>query len=364
MTPLLGTTGGGSGRGFGRGFKGAAAPAGPSAAPSNLSATPAYAGSSTTAQMSLSWTNGDATATTEVYNNTTSTLVTTVSAGTTSYTVTGLNSSTGYSFKVRHLKNAIYSVYTSNASNTTYDYYLNPQYTFQGTADNTAGNYSWTGSGYDKITVYADGYGSTLNGMASFNDYLSTSYVQFRVTVNWADSTSGTYTVPSGVTNLKLFMAGNQGTTSYNVYVPDLGDYYTMGGGGSGAAWGSTYSTSAGKTYSYGINVSGNGRAYVTQNSPSAPWYGDVGDDGSNFDGSTYAGYGGGARNPNSIKNGGSSSPLSYAPTQPDGSNPDLWVGGRGHIGMDKSGYSKGYPFGQGEYGYYMSGIIAIVENP
>mgnify|MGYP003331293191 CR=1 FL=1 len=30
MTPLLGTTGGGSGRGFGRGFKSAAAPAGPS----------------------------------------------------------------------------------------------------------------------------------------------------------------------------------------------------------------------------------------------------------------------------------------------------------------------------------------------
>ena len=89
MTPLLGTTGGGSGRGFGRGFKSAAAPAGPSAAPSGLSATPAYAGSSTTAQMSLSWTNGDATSQTEVYNG--ASLVTTVNAGVATYTVASLN---------------------------------------------------------------------------------------------------------------------------------------------------------------------------------------------------------------------------------------------------------------------------------
>ena len=37
--------------------------------------------------------------------------------------------------------------------------------------------------------------------------------------------------------------------------------------------------------------------------------------------------------------------------------------GGAGHDNTNKSGYSKGYPFGQGEYGYYFGGILAVVEN-
>ena len=369
MTPLLGTTGGGSGRGFGRGFKGAAAPAGPSAAPSGLSATPAYAGSSTTAQMSLSWTNGDATATTEIYNNTTSTLVTTVSAGTTSYTVTGLNANASYSFKVRHLKNSQYSSYTSNASNTTYDYAGNVISTFQGTADTSVGNYTWCGSGYDKITTYADGYGSTYNGVASSNDYLSTDYVTLRVTAGNTGTYYPTGYPSSGVTQIKVFLQGAPG-------IEDAGSGDGYGGGGGGACWYVPITNiPQNVSFSYVVRDYGAGSysysSFNTLGATSAY---------PKIDGTTmtsiyaYTGYEAGGFTPGdggegtiySTTFGRSGATQNYTPN-PAGAGDyaanHAYGGGAGHDNTNKSGYSKGYPFGQGEHGSYFGGILAVVEN-
>ena len=143
MTPIFGSRGGGSAFGFGRNKH--QGPSGPSAAPSSLSASPGYAGSSTTAQMSLSWTNGDALAKTEVYNG--ASLVTTANAGVTSYNVTGLNSNTSYSFTVKHIKNNIRSAASNTATNTTYVEY--------------GANASYYCTGCDYRETYADGYGGT-----------------------------------------------------------------------------------------------------------------------------------------------------------------------------------------------------------
>jgi hypothetical protein len=349
MTPLLGTTGGGSGRGFGRGFKSAAAPAGPSAAPSNLSATPAYAGSSTTAQMSLSWTNGDATATTEIYNNTTSTLVTTVSAGTTSYTVTGLNSSTGYSFKVRHLKNSQYSSYTSNASNTTYDY---DGHYLASVSGATAG-YTEPLDYYSYWDQYANGSGGNYYNL---NDRLSTSAgVTYTYTSTGGVNNS---TPPGGTTEVMTFAiaaGGNAGP-------------YGEGGGGSGVAR-SRVAYSSG--YFAMSNQTGTGQSsqiYKANSSPSG-----VANAACGYDG-TYqaAGQGGGAETAYGGNiNGTNNADVSTAAIEVySDSTSGVWYGGGGFSayisGIDRGGYSRGFPYGRGESSTSVrtSCLIAYVANP
>ena len=214
MTPLLGTTGGGSGRGFGRGFKPAAVAAGPSAAPSNLSATPAYAGSSNTAQMSLSWTNGDATSQTEVYNG--ASLVTTVNAGVATYTVASLNASTSYSFTVKHIKNSVRSNASNTATNTTYDY--NGHY---------VSNYCAGTNNYDLYYTYADGNGGTYNSLYESNSATC-------VPVYNISATGGT-TSDSGGWRTHEFTS----TGTFTVSSCDAGAVIQviLAAGGGGSAW-------------------------------------------------------------------------------------------------------------------------------
>ena len=351
MTPLLGTTGGGSGRGFGRGFKGAAAPAGPSAAPSGLSATPAYAGSSTTAQMSLSWTNGDATATTEIYNNTTSTLVTTVSAGTTSYTVTGLNANASYSFKVRHLKNSQYSSYTSNASNTTYDYNGH----FIAVRTGTHAGYTDPFDVYSTWDEYADGYGGLSY---SLHERLSTSSdVVFR-----HDDGTAYYTVPSGVSTIMVLATGAGG---------DCVQYETAAGGGAGAQW-IRISVSTGNSIQM-VWDAFNGSGWCGFTRPGLIVQG--------FSGVSGNGTGlGGAGNGSYISTVGTTpgraSETGFTPNEETSNNTSdhaQWGGGAGYTsGYPVGGRSRCTPYGKGAIYYsdsnqYVTGtqaIIAVVENP
>ena len=93
-------------------------PAGPSAAPTVGTVT-----SITTSSAHLPWTNGDATAETEVWvkqhSDTTYTLAATRAAGVTSYDYTGLLPDTEYDWKVRHTKNGQTSDFAAGTSFTT-----------------------------------------------------------------------------------------------------------------------------------------------------------------------------------------------------------------------------------------------------
>lgn len=86
---------------------------GPSAAPSALASDIA---SSTTSQAALTWTNGDATASTEIWLRTetgTSALYSTEAAGVASKTITGLEAGRKYLVKIRHVKDTITTAFTA-----------------------------------------------------------------------------------------------------------------------------------------------------------------------------------------------------------------------------------------------------------
>ncbi len=102
MSPLLGSFGGASSRGF-RGFK----LLGPTGSPSSL-----YVNATSSSGTYLTWSNGDATSSTQIYRN--GSLVITVSPGTNTYSDSGLASGTYYSYYVRHIKNGIPSLSNSN----------------------------------------------------------------------------------------------------------------------------------------------------------------------------------------------------------------------------------------------------------
>ena len=76
----------------------------------------------------------------------------------------------------------------------------------------------------------ADGYGSTYNGVASSNDYLSTDYVTLRVTAGNTGTYYPTGYPSSGVTQIKVFLQGAPG-------IEDAGSGDGYGGGGGGACW-------------------------------------------------------------------------------------------------------------------------------
>jgi len=88
---------------------------GPDAPPTSLTAGNPGAG-----QVNLTWTNGDATAATEVYRtvNGVDTLVATVAAGVAAY-IDAPGGNTVVAYKVRHMKNAVVSAYSNSASLTT-----------------------------------------------------------------------------------------------------------------------------------------------------------------------------------------------------------------------------------------------------
>lgn len=75
---------------------------GPAGAPTNLTNA-----SSTTSVINLSWTNGDATATTEIYRD--NTLINTATAGTTTYADTGRAANANHDYKIRHSKGGSFS---------------------------------------------------------------------------------------------------------------------------------------------------------------------------------------------------------------------------------------------------------------
>lgn len=104
VTPVVGSVSAGS--------------AGPSGTPS--SATNTLTGQTTS---TAGWTNGDATAQTEISIGTvasgTYSVIATLNAGVSSYAFTGLSSSTDYQWRVRHVKNGQYSSYLSSAFTTT-----------------------------------------------------------------------------------------------------------------------------------------------------------------------------------------------------------------------------------------------------
>lgn len=83
---------------------------GPDAPPSGLTVTAVAS-----ATWTLNWTNGDATASTEVWKD--GALVTTVGAGVSTYDASA-NASTAATFKVRHTKNSVTSAYSSEVTKT------------------------------------------------------------------------------------------------------------------------------------------------------------------------------------------------------------------------------------------------------
>lgn len=91
----------------------------PNAAPSNLAANPEPRPAGET-QVRLTWANGDATAQTEVYYRVTGTSSwtrkTTVGSGVTSYVMSGLTPDTAYEFRIRHVKNSLYSSYSGTVA--------------------------------------------------------------------------------------------------------------------------------------------------------------------------------------------------------------------------------------------------------
>lgn len=102
MSPLLGSFGGASSRGF-RGFR----LLGPTGSPSSLSVN-----ATNSSGTFLVWSNGDATSSTQIYRN--GNLLSTVGPGITTFSDSGLSSGTYYSYYVRHIKNGILSLSTSN----------------------------------------------------------------------------------------------------------------------------------------------------------------------------------------------------------------------------------------------------------
>lgn len=111
----------------------------PLTAPSGFTATPTYAD-----QVTLAWTNGDATAQTEVYRGTSpspTTLVATRAAGNTSYNDGELAQGTLFYYRIRHVKGAQLSPYTADDDATT------PTTAFTGvdlTADDTTNEITLT----------------------------------------------------------------------------------------------------------------------------------------------------------------------------------------------------------------------------
>ncbi len=213
MSPFLSTLGGGSVRGFGRGF-GRAGLLGPLGAPTNLSSS-----APTTGQVALNWTNGDATAQTQIYRG--GSLVTTVSAGITSFTNTGLANFTGYSYYVVHIKNNILSANSNTSSVTTLPAPpSNLSYTANSTSQLTL---SWTnGDNSATTTIYRNGgyltdvgAGVTSYADSGFNADTSNTYYIVHARdglTSVASSTITGYTLPAA----PFGFAGTGGSTTSN----------------------------------------------------------------------------------------------------------------------------------------------------
>ena len=358
MTPILSTTGGGSVRGFGRRRPVPSGPSGPSGQPSAVSATAVgTVNDASNGRLNLVWTNGDATAQTRIYNG--ATLLATADAAATTYSLTTLSANTAYTLTVKHLKAGVESAGSNFSAATTFRYYGNVISTAQGTNNDLVSGYSWTGSGYDKISTVANGDNGTFLQCGA-TDNLSSDYCALRLSGPLAgNSLTGTYTVPSGVTAIKIFLCGAPGATG--VDYPPFG-----GGGGGGAVWGQTITgVTEGDTFLYTVGAAlGYSRFYRGDSlgaSPNMAYPGAYAAPGSDAIGGDAAA-GGYARDPVSgnISNGITAN----AGRPPQASPVGAAYGGGGGVTSSggTGGYSKGYPYGQDPV--YYAGILAIVENP
>ena len=142
-------------------------------APTSLAVT-----GSTATTMSLSWTNADAGATTQLHRSTTSgsgySLVATVTAGTNTYTDTGLAEATTYYYVVRHVKNAVNSAFSAQATGTTTLSTTVNAFQLTGRT-NTSVSTSWAApsNGAHYVQLYYAA-GTTLGGSPTFSaEYLN-----------------------------------------------------------------------------------------------------------------------------------------------------------------------------------------------
>lgn len=163
-------------------------------APTSVSASPA---SSTS--LTVSWTNTESSAKTQLYYGDGTPIGTPVPAGTTSLVVSNLNSATSYSFKAKHVKNDIYSAFsgasgseappvqpptelviestTVNSNKTTAT--VNLRWTINDTGVTLTllrrqigvVEYSATGVGYDEISVTGTAYADITRETATQYEY-------------------------------------------------------------------------------------------------------------------------------------------------------------------------------------------------
>jgi len=335
---------------------------GPSGPPSTVSATAVgTVNDASNGRLNLVWTNGDATAQTRIYNG--ATLLATANAAATTYSLTTLAANTAYTLTVKHLKAGVESAGANFSATTTFRYNGDVISTARGTNDDTVGGYSWSGSGYDKISTTANGNNGTYLACPP-SDQLSTDYCAFRVVGTLSGNQyDGTYTVPAGVTAIKIFLVGAPGLDGLDN--PPVG-----GGGGGGAIWGQTITgLTEGDTFRYAVGA-GEGGAMYSQFyklnsagalSPSMTYPGAYASEG----GTAYdadAGAGGYARDPVSGNN--SNGIAANAGRLPQASPVGAAYGGGGGVTSSGGvgGYSKGYLYGQDSGSF--AGILAIVQNP
>jgi len=314
-------------------------PHGPSGAPTAVSATPVgTVANAADGRINLTWTNGDATAQTRIYNG--GSLLATASAGATTYSVTGLNANTSYTLTVKHYKGGSESSGATFAAATTFRYngYLISH--ARGTNDDTVSGFAWSGTGYDKISTYADGNNATYNQCPA-GDTLSSAYCQLRVT----GPASGTYTVPAGVTAIRVFICAAPGATVGGAR-----------GGGSGAVKALDIATSEGAQFAYSIGDLGADTTFTQTSGDATPTPAITcyrGEDGNS---------GIGAAGGNATSAGNTSAGLSANSGRTPNTANGASYGGGASDDTGSGGYSRLYPYGQDSSVF--GGILAIIENP
>ena len=352
MTPILSTTGGGSVRGFGRRRPVPSGPSGPSGPPTAVSATPVgTVENASNGKLNLTWTNTDATAQTRIYNG--ATLLATENAGTTTKSLTTLNANTAYTLTVKHYKDSIESAGSNFSQATTFRYVGDVISTAQGTYDSTNAGYSWTGTGYDKIRTCANGNNGTYTDCDAYsgNGLLHSDYVALRVRGDRDTAVTGTYTVPSGVTTVRIFITAHGGRGTY-----DAGALIDGNGGGAGATAARDITVSEGVEFPYSIGENG-AYSYINKS----------GDSQKNL--TCYAvdmaeGFGGPGSNAYRGDGHVSLGQTYNSDRVPRTAIYEQWGGGSG-MTAGGSGYSRLYPYGNGSTNDYgLVGLLAIIENP
>ena len=352
MSPRMGRTGGAAARGFGKGT----AVRGPRGIPSVVSATAVgTVQSASDGKLNLVWTNTDVTAQTRIYNG--ATLLATANAGTTTVSLGVetyiLNANTAYTLTAKHYKDSIESAGSNFSQATTFRYVGDVISTAQGTYDSTNAGYSWTGTGYDKIRTCANGNNGTYTDCDAYsgNGLLHSDYVALRVRGDRNTAVTGTYTVPSGVTTVRIFITAHGGRGTY-----DAGTLIDGNGGGAGATAARDITVSEGVQFPYSIGANGEG-SHINK----------TGDALKNL--TCYAvdpadGFGGPGSNAYRGDGHVSAGQTDNSDRVPRTAIYEQWGGGSG-MNAGGSGYSRLYPYGNGSTNDYgLVGLLAIVENP